>query len=548
MLVDLKIRNFTIIHELDITFANGMSVLTGETGAGKSVLVDAIELALGERADLRLIRQGEDRCEISLYFDVLDNQPVKTWLVEHGLDQGNDCIIRRTLSQDGRSRCYINDQMVSLTRIKEISAFLLSIHGQHQNQLLFDMHHQREQVDSYLNDSDLLLQVRQHYQQWQNLLQTEKALQEKLAEAQTKIDFVNYQLTELNALQVAEGELEKLMGQQKQLSHREQWLRDGQTALQKMAMCESEIFKAHGCLKNAITLSKPLENIGVLLESAHISIQEANRELENYLEELTAEPETLQAIEQRLSDIYNAARKYRVAPEELVSLQTRLTQELNALNSIDVQREKLTAEICEAKTLYEKYASQLTQQRSVIAKKMAKQVTCYLPELNMVNADFQIKLVPIAPSVYGLERVEFWVSTNLGQALQPLEKVVSGGELSRLNLAIQAVFAKREQTPVLIFDEIDTGMGGAAAEQVGRLMRLLSEKTQVIAITHLPQVAVNAQHHYVVEKTTVKKTTHTQLKKLSSDERTQEVARMLGGLKITDRTLAHARELLEQEQ
>lgn len=547
MLVDLKIRNFTIIHQLDVTFASGMSVLTGETGAGKSVLVDAIELALGERADLRLIRQGEDRCEISLYFDVADNQPLKTWLVEHELDQGNDCLIRRTLSQDGRSRCYINDQMVSLTRMKEITPFLLVIHGQHQNQLLFDLNHQREQVDNYLNDIDLLSQVKQHYQQWQHLLQHEKVLQEKLAQAQAKIDFVTYQLTEINALQVGEGEVEKLMEQQKQLSHREQWLRDGQIALQKIVTCESEIFKAHGCLKNAITLSKPLENIGVLLESAHISIQEANRELENYLEELTSEPEALQAIEQRLSDIYNLARKYRIAPEELVGLQMKLTEELNELNGIDIQREKLTIEIDETKTLYEKYASQLSQQRSMIAKKMAAQVKAYLPELNMVNADFQIKLIPIPPSVYGLERIEFWVTTNLGQSLQPLDKVVSGGELSRLNLAIQAVFAKRQQTPVLIFDEIDTGMGGAAAEQVGRLMRLLSEKTQVIAITHLPQVAVNAEHHYVVQKMTVKKTTHTTLKKLSFEERTQEVARMLGGVKITDRTLAHARELLEEQ-
>jgi len=545
MLVDLKICNFTIINQLEITFTNGMAVLTGETGAGKSVLVDAIELALGERADTRLIRQGENRCEISLYFDISKNQPVKTWLANHEFNQGNDCLIRRTLTEDGRSRGYINDHMVSLAKIKELASFLLTIHGQHHNQLLFDKAHQRQQVDSYLHQAELFSTVKQHYHEWQNLLCLDKELAQKQQEAQTKIDFLNYQLTELNALQLVEGELEKLENKQKQLDYRDQILRDGHIALQKISTSENETFKAHGLLKNAVTSAKPLENISLLLESAHISLQEANRELENYLEELNTSSESIQLIEQRLSDIYTLARKYRVSPEELPALQTKLMQELADLSMVDTQRTQLAIEIQTAQTSYQHQATTLSEQRRVVAAKMSEQIQAYLPELGMANTVFQIKLIPIEPSAYGLEQIEFWVSTNLGQPLQPIEKVVSGGELSRLNLAIQAIFAKEQLTPVLIFDEIDTGIGGAAAEQVGRLLRLLAEKNQVITITHLPQVAVNAHHHYSVQKEIADGKVYTKLQKLSEAERALEIARMLGGVKITERTLAHAKEMLE---
>lgn len=545
MLMDIKICNFTIINHLDLAIEKGMTVLTGETGAGKSILVDAILLALGDRADTDLIRQGEDRCEISLYFDISDNQQALAWLSEHELNQGTDCLIRRTLSRDGRSRCYINDQMVSVTRLKELATFLLTIHGQHHNQLLLDKAHQRQQIDSYLRHSELPLAVKQHYHAWQNFLQMEQALQEKLAAAQTRIDFLNYQLMELEGLGLQEGEIEKLESKQKQLARREQVLQEGHAALQKTSVSESEVFKAQGLLKSEAAFSKPLEAVHLLLENAHISLQEANRDLENYLEELSAEPEPLQEIEQRLTDIYTLARKYRVSPEELLALQQKLDQERDELKTIDDQKAQLATNIQSTQAAYQSEALKLSEQRRLIAEKMTERVQAYLPELGMTHATFEIKLTPSAPSAHGLEQVEFWVSTNLGQPLQPLEKVISGGELSRLNLAIQAVFAKEQQMPVLIFDEIDTGMGGAAAEQVGRLMRLLAESTQVVAITHLPQVAVNAHHHYVVKKAAVKGVVSTELHKLSESERTLEVARMLGGLKVTDRALAHARELLD---
>lgn len=544
MLVDIKIRHFTMIDALDITLAEGMTVLTGETGAGKSVFVDAIELALGGRADVSLIRQGESHCEVNLYFDITNHPGVKAWLIEQEWQEGEDCLIRRTLSCDGRSRCYINDHRVSLKQVKTLATFLLTIHGQHHNRLLFDLDHQRQQVDSQLVDDGLINRVKQGYQRWQNALQAEKKCVEKALVAQQKIDFLTYQLNELKALALQDGELDRLMCQQKQLAHAEKWLQEGHAALEKIAHSEKEIFKAHSRLKSASLEVVSLSNIVLLLENAHIALQEANRELENHLDQNMADPDTLQAIEQRLSDIYTLARKYRVPPEALFTLQAKLTEELAELTDLEGQKEVLTQEINAALAAYTEVARVLSQKRSKMAANLAQQVQIHLPALGMKHAVFEIKLVTVTPSFYGLERIEFWVSTNLGQPLQPLEKVVSGGELSRLNLAIQAVFAKQQGNKVLIFDEIDTGMGGAAAEQVGKLLRLLAKQTQVLTITHLPQVAMHAKHHYAVEKVTVKGNTHTTLQPLSEEARAYEIARMLGGVNITAQTLAHARELL----
>lgn len=544
MLLDIKIRHFTMIDALDITLAEDMTVLTGETGAGKSVFVDAIELALGGRTDVSLIRQGESHCEVSLCFDVSDNPGVKAWLIEQEWEDGEDCLIRRTLSCDGRSRCYVNDHRVSLKQAKTLATFLLTIHGQHHNRLLFDGDHQRQQVDSQLLNEALIASVKQSYQRWQNACQAEKKCFEKALVAQQKMDFLNYQLNELNALALQDGELDRLMSEQKQLAHAEKWLHEGHSALEKIAHSEKEIFKAHGCLKPISLEMTSLSNIALLLENAHIALQEANRELESYLEQHVADPQALPIIEQRLSDIYTLARKYRVPPEVLPALHVKLTQELAELTDLEGQKEALTQEIKAALAAYTEAANALSQQRREVATSMAQQVQMHLPALGMKDARFEIKLMPVDPSLHGLERIEFWVSTNLGQPLQPLEKVVSGGELSRLNLAIQAVFAKQQGSKVLIFDEIDTGMGGAAAEQVGKLLRLLAKQTQVLTITHLPQVAMHAKHHYAVEKVTVKGNTHTTLQPLSEEARAYEMARMLGGVKITDQTLAHARELL----
>lgn len=545
MLTDLRIRNFTIIQALDLSFEKGMSVLTGETGAGKSVLVDAIELALGERADTRWIREGEQRCEISLCFDVTHHISAKKWLLKHDLDAGDDCLIRRTLSQDGRSRAYINDQAVSLQRVKALRALLITIHGQHHNALLFDRFYQRQQLDSYLNSPEQLKEVQRAYQAWQNLQQTANVLQKKSDEAQTKLDFLNYQLNELENLQLEENEFIQLEADQKQLTHAQRLLHDGHLALQKIVITENDILKIQAILKPLLAFSSAFKNLILLLENAHIQTQEARRDLEHYLESLSVNSEQLLFIEQRLSDIYTLARKYRTLPNELYQFQMRLHVERDALDGLDIQMTQLNAAIQTAKTEYDAVASRLSDQRHLMAKKMAAEVDAYLPNLGMLHAHFQIHLVPVEPCVYGVEQVEFWMCTNPGQPMQPLEKVLSGGELSRLNLAIQAVFHTSQQAAVHVFDEIDTGIGGSVAALVGQLMFLLSKNTQVIAITHLPQVAASADHHYVVKKATLEKSTSSTLSKLSQEERVDEMARMLGGLKITDRTMAHARELLE---
>lgn len=545
MLVELRIRNFTIIQALDLSFEKGMSVLTGETGAGKSVLIDAVELALGERADVRAIRQGESRCDISLLFDISNHHQAREWLLGNDLEAGNDCLVRRVLYADGRSRCYINDQAVSLQRVRVLGALLLTIHGQHHNQLLFDKSHQRRQLDTYLNCPQLLEQVQQSYQVWQKLLQAAQVLKQKSDEAQTKLDFLNYQLNELDLLGLRDGELEALESEQKKLAHAEHFLRNGQEALQKLASVEEDIFKTQVLLKPLLAFSNSSENISTLLEGSQIQAQEAQHELESYLETLSLNPEQLQQVEQRLSDIYALARKYRISPHELYAFQAKLREECEVLSTLDIQKTQLDLDIQAAKNLYENEAFQLSEKRRAMAKKMVSEIQAYLPSLGMAHAEFQIQLVPVEPCVYGNERVEFWMCTNPGQPSQPLEKIISGGELSRLNLAVQAVFTKAQEKAVLVFDEIDIGIGGQVAALVAQLICLLSENTQVIAITHLPQVVAKAHHHYVIRKIVSKETTYATMQKLSGEERALEIARMLGGLKITDHTMAHARELLE---
>lgn len=545
MLTELHIRNFAIVQSLDLIFEKGMSALTGETGAGKSILIDAIELALGERADNRWIRENELRCEITLCFDVKNHLFAKQWLCENDLDAEDDCVIRRVLSSDGRSRCYINDQSVSLQSLKVLGASLLTIHGQHHNRLLFEKSYQRQLLDHYLNHASLIKQVKQSYETWHELEQAAKILQEKSNEAQTKLDFLAYQLNEFEALKVEPNEYEKLESEQKKLSHSERLLKDSELALQKISTVGSEIFKTQSILKPLLTISNYFENINVLLENAAIQIQEAQHDLENYLGSFSLEPDQLLLIEQRLSDIYSLARKYRVTPSELNDLYLRLLAERDEIGNLDAQIAQLNHEIQSAKHQYEIAASQLSEQRQVVAKQLSQAVQVYLPDLGMKHAQFQIQLVPTEPSIFGSEQVSFWMQTNVGQTLQPLEKIVSGGELSRLNLAIQAVFTHAQESSVLIFDEIDTGIGGSVAALVGQLIHLLSKHVQVIAITHLPQVAAKADHHYLVEKSVFENKTSSTLEKLSIEKRIEEMARMLGGLKITDKTRAHARELLE---
>lgn len=556
MLIELRIRNFTLIQALDLNFENGMSVLTGETGAGKSIFIDAIELGLGARGDVRWIRQGEQRCEISLLFDLTKHVAAKAWLLDNdfALDSresdddkmvDNDCLIRRVLTQDGRSRCYINDQAVSLQRVKVFGALLLTMHGQHHNQLLFEKSYQRQQLDGYLGQPSLIQQIQHAYQCWKDLIETEKLVHQKSIEAQAKLDFLDYQLNELAVLKLQENEYEKLASEQKQLAHSERLLQDGNLALQKIAIVENDILKMQSLLKPLLNYSNTLQNITALLENAHIQIQEAQHELDGYLETLGENPDQLSFIEQRLSDVYTLARKYRVPPNELHLLQVKLQTERNALGSLDLHKQQLETDIRTARQQYNALALQLGEQRQLMAKKMSAQVQHYLPSLGMANACFEIRLISVEPSLHGNEAVEFWMATNPGQAPQPLEKILSGGELSRLNLAVQAVFTQVQKVAVLIFDEIDTGIGGSVASLAGELMHLLSQQTQVIAITHLPQLAARADHHYVVEKSVFQNNTSSTLKKLSPEKRIEEMARMLGGVKITDRTIAHARELLE---
>lgn len=548
MLTLLSIKDFTLIKNLEIEFNSGFTVLTGETGAGKSILLDAITLALGGRGDPHWIRHGCDRCEIIASFTIEDLPFVKEWLQIHELESDNECIIRRILNHDGRTRGMINGTNVPIQSLKELGQILLHIHGQHEQYALFKREYLRLLLDRYANHSDLLKTVQQDFYAWQqiqreiNTLQTDNDTQ--------KIEFLQFQVQELQRLSLTLDELTSLEQSHKRLSNIGQL----QEYYQRAIIClregeETNVFKLLHQAQQAITLALPVEsrlkNVIDLLANAEIHCQEALNEIEDHLQQLDLDPSALQKVEQRLSDIYQIARKYRVKANEIPALLQSLQSELDSLQHADQRKNILQEKLLKAAQVYQQSAAILTNSRQNTALKLSQSVTQYMRKLGMTGGQFQIHITPIEHfSAQGVDQVEFLVTANPGQPLQALHKVASGGELARINLAIQVVTAQRGNTPSLIFDEVDVGIGGGVAEIVGKLMRDIGNKAQVLSVTHLPQVAAKGHHHLQVTKQQIKKETLINVTYLSESEKIQELARMLGGLKITAQTLAHAREML----
>lgn len=553
MLQEIHLNNFAIINTLQLSLYHGMSTITGETGAGKSIIIDAIELALGGRLDNKLISNQSERCDISLCFDITSNKLALQWLSQHEIVETDcQCIVRRTITPDGRSRCFINGQPVTLQNVAELGNLLMIIHGQHQHQALLKRDQQRYILDDYANLLTLSSDVKRLYHDWSQTQDKISQLQTINLEQSTRRDFLEYQLQELTKLGLAEDELVKLHREQKALANADNSIANCQEAL--LYLSEQEENCALDLLQNAIrglnatkSSDARLENCLHLLTSSALQMEEARAELRQYVAAIEINPQRLQCVEERLATIHDIARKHRIPAEQLLLLQQQLSTELQTVANCEQQLQMAQEQLQILETNYRSTAKKLSQQRKKAAADLSRMITENMQAMGMIGGQLAIELLPnseITPQPHGLERCEFLVSANPGQPLHPLNKVASGGELSRISLATQVIIAEKVATPTLIFDEVDVGIGGKTAAIIGKMLQTLAKSTQVICITHHAQVAAFANHHFLVAKSTQKKNTSTSIKNLSSAEKIEELARMLGGIEITKQTRAHAEEML----
>ena len=551
MITQLTINNFAIVDQLLVDFTIGMTAITGETGAGKSIAIDALGLCLGNRSDASSIRPGADRVDISACFLLDDTPTALSWLKENQLDEGNECILRRVINQDGRSKAFINGRAVPVSQLKDLGQMLIQIHGQHEHQRLLRSEYQQLLLNHYMNEPELLSQMHQAYKQWKNACHAYQQYETSKQERDAHMQLLQYQLKELNEFSPIEGEYQQIDEEYKRLSNSEQLINLSQQSV--MLLEEADEYNINNLLnsvKHSVhelsELDPTLNNIYNMLEEASIQIKEASYELRHYSENLEIDPARVMQLEQRLSKQIALARKHHVSPEALPELHQNLLTEFKQFNQQDEQSEQLKANISKYHQLALEIANKLHQKHVTVSKTLAKKVTAIMQELSMPNGLFNIEIIFDENRLNedGADQITFLVSTNAGQNTQPLAKVASGGELSRIALAIQVLTAQKIDTPALIFDEIDVGISGPTAAKVGQLLRQLGQSTQVITVTHLPQVAGHANQHYFVSKQTNKKQTSTDMQKLDNNGRLNELARLLGGDKITEATLANAKELL----
>lgn len=555
MLTQLTINNFAIVRQLEIELSKGMSVITGETGAGKSIAIDALGLCLGQRIETSMVREGQERAEICASFFIEPTNPAYQWLQEQELqdpDNPSDCILRRVINADGRSKAFINSTPVSASQLKEIGQYLIHINGQHASQLLLKNDYQLQLVDTFAHHHDLLAQMREDYRTWKNLQTQVKTFQQKVAENEAKKQLLQYQVEELDEFALRPNEYLELEEDQRRLSNSEQLTQLSQSALQLLSENEtvsidSMLYRATQYIDELSKLDPRYVSVQTMLNDALIQVQEATSEVQHLASHIEQDPMLLQEIEQRLGQALQLARKHNVKPEELVEWHQKLKAELTALLDFSESEERL---ILEEKAAFEKMqhmAKQLHESRCQAAGKLAQQVTHSIKGLAMENAEFFIEvnsdLTKVAAN--GADNIVFTLRSNLGQQAQPLAKVASGGELSRISLAIQVLTSDQSAIPTLIFDEVDVGISGKTASVVGKLLRQLGDKCQVLCVTHLPQVACHGHHQFNVEKFTVDDKTETKMTALSQEERVPALARLLGGSEITELALANAQEMLD---
>jgi DNA repair protein RecN (Recombination protein N) len=555
MLVRIHISNLAIVSRLEVEFARGMTALTGETGAGKSILIDALGLALGDRADSGMIRAGSARAEITAIFDLSDTEAARSWLQEQQLDAEEGCILRRVLVRDGQSRAYINGTPAPLRSVQALGELLVDIHGQHAHQSLLRTAHQRELLDAYAGHHDLLAQLAEHYRSWQQTREALEQLRRQALDQQERRELLAFQIDELTGLALAEGEVDAIDQEQRRLSNADQLRLQCATILDLLDEADdsarSRLLRANGEVDEILKLEPSLGECRELLESASIQIDEAVSLVRSYADTIELDPTRLQQVERRLEDIHDLARKYRCRPVELPALLEKMRQEMVQIGDTKSRAAEMAARCSDLEQQFLALAKRVRESRAKAAKRLEVSVRRDIAQLGMPDGRIEIPLQPLPEekaSVHGLDRVEFLVSANRGQPPQPLAKVASGGELSRISLAIQVATIQCGSVPTLIFDEVDVGIGGGVAEITGRLLRTIGEERQVLCVTHLPQVAAQAHHHQQISKESDGSRVQTSICDLDGEARVQEVARMLGGVEITANTLANAREMIARDR
>lgn len=552
MLLQLNIQNFAIVRSLDIDWQQGMTTITGETGAGKSIAIDALGLCLGERATTNVVRPNCKKAELAASFEITKNRPAKRWLKQHDLMPDEECILRRVISAEGRSKSYINGSQVPLTQLKELGHLLINIHGQHDHQLIVKANEQRRILDDYADHKHLLDDIKYYYQQWHLLTKELEQLQESKLQREAQQQLLQYQVTELDEFSLQADEFKTLESDYKRHSHTQDILNETLHNLQILS--ENEQFNIvdslRQCCESITSLSKidvQLSDIANLLNESLISIDDANNDLKHYYDGLDLDPEAYSAIEERYSLAVQLAKKHQLSPEKLVEHHAQLKQELLSISGDETRLINVIDEIAKTKQSYHDSAVLLSASRNKSAIKLSKLISKNMQALNMPHGQFLIDVQQNdvkSVNVNGIDDVNFLVSINPGQAQEAMNKVASGGELSRISLAMQVILADKVVIPTLIFDEVDVGISGPTADMVGTKLQQLAKNTQVICVTHLPQVASKGHQQLFVAKLTDGEHTETTVTELSAQSRIKEIARLLAGNSITEHSLANAQELL----
>ena len=552
MLTTLCIEHFAIVKHLELDFKQGMTAFTGETGAGKSIMIDALMLALGGRADASVVRPGEQQCDITASFSFDKNSEPALWLAEHDISYNdNELFLRRVVHVEGRSKSYINGQPFPLQKVKELSEKLVHIHGQHQHQTLMQHQTHRQQLDVYANHPQLLIEVAQLYKQLQAIKQEIEHLQNQ--EQQTdRIKLLEFQIEELQTLNLQEGELELLHQEHQLLHHAKEYLDQSQQINTLLAdeeepnVCSALNQVSH--LLSLLPQEHPnIKNLLELINGALIQCEEASSEIQEFAQQVSLDPERLVIVEDRMSAIHHLARKYHVDGQHLAEHIHQLQDELKQLQAQQNRLGLLNEQYDTLHSAYQAATKSVHDSRHTHALKLAQELTDNIRQLGMPKGWIEIELSPLDRiQPHGQDKVEYKVCTNPGMAPDSLNKIASGGELSRISLAIQLITAQRGATPTLLFDEVDVGIGGVTAALVGQMLRKLGERLQVFCVTHQPQVAASAHNHFMVKKESDAHQTFTQILSLKSEDKIDEIARMIGGLTITAQTRSHAKELLLQ--
>ncbi|NQD35448.1 DNA repair protein RecN [Permianibacter sp. IMCC34836] len=552
MLTTLALRDFAIVTRLQLEWADGMTVLTGETGAGKSILIDALGIVLGDRADAAVVRHGAEQAEVLAGFAVAGNRVALAWLAEQAMEHDGEVLLRRVISKDGKSRAFINGTPVTLTMLRELGGSLVEIHGQHEHQRLLHSSAQRDMLDEFAGHDSERKAVREAWQSWQKLRDEYQQLKTAAADRGARLDLLQFQTQELAAARVEGLDIADLEQQHKRAAHASEM---AQLALQAAELLEGEDGEAAADrLEAALERLLRIAHIDNRQQATHDSLLDLLSQLRDlaadvrrYGEHIEIDEQQFAELDAQLVTLHQLARKHRCEMVELPELYQKLQQELDSLTHSSERLDQMEQAIAKARASYIASAEKLSTGRQKAAQKMAKAISATLEQLNMKGGKFEVALLPRDETEWaidGREKIDFLVSANAGQPPRPLNKVASGGELSRISLAIQVLISQKSQLSCMIFDEVDVGIGGATAEIVGRLLRQLGDKAQVLCVTHQAQVAALGHHHYRVQKASDGKSTSTEVVTLSAKDRIEEIARMVGGTTITDTTRKHAKEML----